>query len=110
MCILDQMSRNETVVFTDDLTGEEGADTVFFALDAVLYSIDLTPASRAKLEEALAPFIAAATPFRPESTKRKAKGPDPTVVRNWARTQGLPIGDRGRVPAKLVAAYEKAKP
>ncbi len=31
-------------------------------------------------------------------------------VRAWAREQGLPVGDRGRLPAKLVEQYDAAHP
>ena len=33
-----------------------------------------------------------------------------TDVRAWAREQGMQVGDRGRLPAKLVAQYEAAHP
>jgi hypothetical protein len=30
------------------------------------------------------------------------------VVRAWAREQGMQVSDRGRMPATVIAAYEKA--
>jgi ATP-dependent DNA helicase PIF1 len=31
--------------------------------------------------------------------------PPTSQVREWARRQGVPVGDRGRLPAGLVAQY-----
>ena len=31
--------------------------------------------------------------------------PSTSQVRQWAREQGMPVGDRGRIPAELVAQY-----
>jgi hypothetical protein len=33
---------------------------------------------------------------------------DTATVRRWAREQGLPVGDRGRISPDLVAAYSAA--
>ena len=35
-------------------------------------------------------------------------GPNPTVVREWARAQGTEVKDRGRVPAERVARFKAA--
>lgn len=35
-------------------------------------------------------------------------GPDPAIVRQWARGKGLAVGVRGRIPAEVLAAYEAA--
>jgi hypothetical protein len=34
--------------------------------------------------------------------------PTPAQLRRWALEQGLPVSDRGRVPADVLAAYEAA--
>ena len=36
--------------------------------------------------------------------------PTPAQVRAWASAQGLPVSDRGRIRADVVAAYEQAHP
>jgi hypothetical protein len=33
------------------------------------------------------------------------ESPSTSQVRQWAREQGVQVGDRGRLPADLVAAY-----
>jgi DNA polymerase III epsilon subunit-like protein len=56
----------------------------------------------------------AALPPRPApEPPAPAAGPDPvdlspTAIRAWARAQGIPVGDRGRLKADLVAQYRAA--
>lgn len=35
--------------------------------------------------------------------------PSTSQVRHWARERGVPVGDRGRLPADLVAQYLAAQ-
>ncbi|MEU2041986.1 Lsr2 family DNA-binding protein [Nocardia niwae] len=52
----------------------------------------------------------------PDGSRRRSKNiesaaqatPQPGVVREWARANGYTVPRRGRVPANVVAAYEKA--
>lgn len=54
--------RQERVILIDDLTGEEvpGTATAELSLDGELCEVDLSPANRTRLDEILAPYIAAA--------------------------------------------------
>src|SRR5689334_3457345 len=45
----------------DDIDGKPAAESIVFALDGVQYEIDLSAANAAKLRDAVAPFVAAAT-------------------------------------------------
>ena len=54
------VTRKVALVITDDLDRSPGAETVTFGLDGVSYEIDLAQPNRARLSEALAPFITAA--------------------------------------------------
>ncbi|MGY1840239.1 MULTISPECIES: AAA family ATPase [unclassified Modestobacter] len=50
---------------------------------------------------------------RPSRSAGGAPGPGPTgvstgVVREWARSAGYDVGERGRIPAEVWAAYEQA--
>ncbi len=56
-CILGPMTQRTVVTLEDDLTGEEAAETVSFALDGRAYEIDLTEANASALREALAPYV-----------------------------------------------------
>lgn len=105
------MARQVRVILTDDIDGSEGARTVEFSLEKTSYTIDLSEANIAKLESALAPFVAKAERRRKSPAGRKsAAGKSSTggsaVVREWARAQGYEISDRGRVPAVVLQAYE----
>jgi hypothetical protein len=113
----------------DDLDQSEIADgeggPVEFAFRGTVYTIDLSAANAAKLEQALAPFIAAATrvsgpPVRSErpatSTRRgptrtKAVRPKHSSgeIRAWAAENGHEVSARGRIPAPVVEAYEEAR-
>lgn len=109
------MAREIRVILTDDIDGGEGARSVEFSLDKSAYSIDLSEANIAKLEAALAPYIAkaervgrrkaASTGTRRSSASRSGGS---SAVREWARANGYTISDRGRVPGAVLEAYEAA--
>lgn len=103
------------IVLIDDLDGSEAAETVSFGLDGTTYEIDLSEANAAALREALAPYLAKATPNRPAGKARQARrkassggGESATEIREWARSQGLEVSARGRVPADIRQAYQAA--
>ncbi len=108
------MARNLSVSTTDDLDGSEGASPLSFGIDGASYVIDLGQDNRAKLETALAPFIAAAR--RPNTGRpgRRAAGQpgsrktDGAAVRAWARAAGLTVSERGRISASVIRQYEAA--
>src|SRR5262245_31303214 len=50
------------VVYTDDLTGEQGAEPVQFGWDGITWELDLTEDNKAKLHEALQPYLDKAHP------------------------------------------------
>jgi hypothetical protein len=112
------MSRNVSVVITDDLDGSEGAETVSFGLDGVSYEIDLGEANRAKLEGGLAPFVAAgrrsgrstgaAGGKRRSSGRPSGPSTDRTAVRVWAREAGLNVSERGRISSEVMKQFEAA--
>ncbi|MET7458691.1 Lsr2 family protein [Streptomyces sp. NPDC005574] len=109
------MAQKVVTLFIDDLTGKESdeAQTHTIALDGVRYDIDLTPESYDKLYDALAPFLHAGRKIgRQKVTQLTRKAPgggtSAETVRAWARDQGLEVSDRGRVPATVREAYERA--
>jgi len=106
------MSKNVSVIVTDDLDGSDNAETVSFGFDGVTYEIDLAKKNRAKLEKALAPYIEAGR--RVPRGGRRAGGraggasADRSAVRAWAKSAGLEVSDRGRVSAEIMRQYEAA--
>ncbi|MFI8221377.1 Lsr2 family protein [Streptomyces sp. NPDC085932] len=110
------MAQKIVTVYTDDLTGAESEDvrTHTFSLDGVNYEIDLVSDNYDKLFEALAPFISKGRKItRPKRSSRTAKttaeGPSAEEIRAWARAQHHHVADRGRVPAHIREAYNKAQ-
>ncbi|WP_307160831.1 histone-like nucleoid-structuring protein Lsr2 [Streptomyces rishiriensis] len=109
------MAQKIVTVYTDDLTGTESEEvrTHSFSLDGVRYEIDLVSENYDKLFEALEPFIkkgrklgrlkGAGRTFKPSGD-----GPSAEELRTWARTQSLPVNDRGRIPASIREAYRQA--
>ena len=73
-----------------------------------------THSSSADLNETPAAAAAKSSRSRTAAAPRRSTQPhprvpaDPTEVRSWARANGYQIGDRGRVPADVRAAYESA--
>ncbi|MFI7239320.1 histone-like nucleoid-structuring protein Lsr2 [Streptomyces cyaneofuscatus] len=63
-------------------------------------------AEEAELEERLAAVRARKAELAP---KRKAptRDYDPAEVRTWARAEGLPVPDRGQIPAAVLAAWRE---
>lgn len=105
------MASNVTVITTDDLDGSDDASPVTFALDGSAYEIDLASANRAKLEDALEPFIKAARrtrAVRNRSSVRAPRSADRGAVRAWAREAGLQIPERGRISGEILRQYDAA--
>ncbi len=107
------MAKRVQVVLEDDIDGSLADETVSFGLDGVSYEIDLSAANAAALRDQLASWIGAAqrTGGRRAVARRgaaAARRSDVSAVRAWARANGHQINDRGRVPAAVQAAYDKA--
>ncbi|WP_456514788.1 exonuclease domain-containing protein [Agrococcus sp. UYP33] len=70
----------------------------------------LQPRAETKPDASRRTDAAVATPSRPSPEPRPAQGPvpDPSAVRAWARAQGIPVGDRGRLAHELIEAYRQA--
>jgi len=103
------------IVLEDDLDGSQADETVTFGLDGVTYDMDLSADNASALRDALAAYVAAARRTAGRSASRRsssrgkpASGPTPAEVRDWARTEGFEVSERGRVPADVRAAYDRA--
>ena len=107
------MTKSVSVIITDDLDGSENAETVSFGFGGVNYEIDLGKRNRARLEQALAPFIEAGRRVprggRRHGASRAGGSPaDRGAVRAWARAAGLKVSERGRIGADVIRQYDAA--
>jgi hypothetical protein len=110
------MAQRVLTSFIDDLDGSEADGTIQFGLDGKPLEIDLSAANAARLRDVLAPYIAAGTKVGRAGTRvtRHSRGAEGwaerrahnVVVRRWANEHGYDVGDRGRIPAQVVEAYE----
>ena len=103
------MARKTLVILEDDIDGGEAAETVTFGLDGTSYEIDLSNANAEKLRDALAPFIAAArkAPARTGRRSSRSNGAgNAAEIRAWAKSQGLQVPERGRIPAEVRQAWD----
>jgi hypothetical protein len=105
----------------DDLDGGQADESVAFALDGVEFVIDLSAANAERLRDVFAEYVGHAR----RTGGRKARGkaatngsvngngngngqPDTQAVREWARSQGETVAERGRVPQALVIRFQEA--
>ncbi len=115
------MATKTITVFTDDLDGTElpaGTRTTRFSLDGIDYEIDLSADNRRALSQALEPFIAAgrragssagrASAPRAKSSGKRGDAERLSAIRSWAQSNGYQVGDRGRIKAEIVDAYDAA--
>jgi hypothetical protein len=111
------MAKTVTVEITDDIDGSPNAQTVRFGYQGQQFEIDLADKNHVAFLASLRPFIAAA---RVDPGRRPPRGTaggrrsgsllslDRGAVRAWARQQGLPVAERGRIRADVLEKYAAA--
>jgi hypothetical protein len=109
------MAQKTIVQLIDDLDQGPADETVSFGIDGTSYEIDLSSDNAAKLRDALAEYVANArranrSMARPAVATRRvrpARGDreQTQAIREWARKNGHKIGDKGRIPAHILEAF-----
>ncbi|WP_018505035.1 histone-like nucleoid-structuring protein Lsr2 [Parafrankia discariae] len=112
------MAQKTIVSLIDDLSGETADETLRFGLDGAQYEIDLSEANATQLREALAAFVTAARRSGgraaggrrgPRAASPRSTGTDRSAdIREWARTNGYTVSDRGRIASTIVEAFDQA--
>ncbi len=106
------MAQKVNIVLVDDLDGTEATETVTFGLDGTTYEIDLNEANAAQLRDALSGYVGHARKVTSSRARRgksaAAGGPSARELREWARSNGYEVSDRGRVPAEVREAFDAA--
>lgn len=107
------MAQRTQVILIDDVDQSAADETVTFALDGVTYEIDLSSANANTLRSDLARWVGHArrTGGRKSTGATAAKGKsreELAKVREWARSAGHVVSDRGRISASIQEAYDRA--
>lgn len=115
------MARALIVHLTDDLDGGEAAETVSFGWRGVDYEIDLSKENAEEMDRVLETWIRHSRRLGPTRTHPVAgsgRGEDRSrrragnlaSLRAWARENGYPVSDRGRVSTEVKEAFDAAHP
>ncbi|WP_371151382.1 Lsr2 family protein [Buchananella felis] len=93
----------------DDIDGSTATEEISFAFEGVAYEIHLNEEHANELREALAKFVDNAR--RAGGRRRRRAGAatgrtsDAAAIRAWARSRGIEVPDRGRIPADVREQY-----
>ena len=103
------MAQRVRVDLVDDVDGSPAEESVNFALDCVNYVIDLSAENASKLRDALSLWVdhARRTGGRRTRGRRPTGCPTANEVRQWAKSQGYEVSERGRVSNEIRAAYQR---
>jgi hypothetical protein len=90
-----------------------GTETVTFGLDGTSYEIDVCEQHAGELRDSFARFVGAGRRASRAGTgaRRGRRGPssysgvDPAAVRAWAKSKGIKLNQRGRIPAGVIEQF-----
>jgi hypothetical protein len=106
------MATRTAVALEDDLDGGPADETVRFAIGGSQYEIDLSKKNAKAFRKGLAPFVEHARKTGRGQRHRPARTPAARErsadIRAWAKAQGIPVSDRGRIPASVAGQYQAA--
>jgi hypothetical protein len=95
----------------------EGTETITFGLDGSAYEIDVCEAHGKELRDAYAPYVGAARRAgrstgagarRPGGGRSRGANNEVAQIREWARSNGHQVSERGRISATVKSAYDAA--
>lgn len=108
----DIVAQKTVVELVDDLDGGEADETVMFALDGVDFRIDLSSENADRLRDILGEYVphARRTGGRKKAIVPGARNgkPDTQAIREWARSQGETVAERGRISHDLLVRFQEA--
>jgi len=111
------MATQTVTTLVDDIDGStDGVVTCAFGLGDSHFEIDLNAAHREELENVLDKFITVSRHVRgtQRSGQRRPGRVTRTdreqtrVIRQWAKDNGHEVSERGRIPKKIIEAFEAA--
>ncbi len=115
------MAQKVQILLVCDLHDDEteGSETVAFGLDGSSYEIDVCEEHAGELRDAFASYVGAArragrapaAPAQRRAGRGGRSGGDRQRVqeiREWARSNGHKVSERGRLSAAVIEAYDAA--
>lgn len=107
------MATKTLTVVVDDMAGDGTTElteyeTVKWSLDGKNYEFDTSPENAELFRNQLAAAVAFSRKVLPPRKPVKETDPKIAQVRAWAVAEGIPISDRGRIPADVMDAYDEA--
>ncbi|GAA1347589.1 Lsr2 family protein [Arthrobacter koreensis] len=107
------MAQKVKIILVDDLDGGSADETVRFGLDGSQYEIDLSNDNAKNLRAALKQYVDAGRKTggrtgRPRGTGT-SRSNEAAQIREWARSNGYTVSERGRVNSEIIEAYRAAQ-
>ena len=107
------MAQKVKIILVDDLDGGSADETVRFGLDGSQYEIDLSNDNAKNLRAALKQYVDAGRKTggrtgRPRGTGA-SRSNEAAQIREWARSNGYAVSERGRVSSGIIEAYRAAQ-
>ena len=106
------MAQRVTVELEDDLDGGPADETLRFGLGGTDYEIDLSKKNASKFRRQIAPYIEHARKAGRGQRRRPARTTSSrdrsADIRAWAKSQGITVSERGRIPASVTEQYQAA--
>jgi len=110
------MAQRIQVLLVCDLHDDDtaGTETITFGLDGASYEIDVCEQHAVELRDRLAGYVGAGrrtggrgelSPGRSRRRRSRSGSGEAARIREWARSQGLAVPERGRIPAELAEKY-----
>ena len=106
------MAKQTVTKLIDDLDGSNAESTVSYTWDGTAYEIDLSKKNAAAFRKAIGTYVSASRKVgrvRGATAKRagsvRTNSEQLQAIREWARSNGYEIADRGRISAAIQEAY-----
>lgn len=103
------MSQKVQTFLVDDLDGSAAESRIRFGFEGTEYEIDLNNDHVARLRQMLDRYMDAGRKVTRNAYRMgndaASNWPASSEVRRWARSQGMEVKDRGRLPAGMRAKF-----
>ncbi|WP_375476644.1 Lsr2 family protein [uncultured Jatrophihabitans sp.] len=108
----------QVVELTDDIDGGKADQTVSFTFNGTNYEIDLSKKNVSAFGKVIKPYVdhgrrVRANGRKPGATSRARSSASPArsrvdlpQIREWAKSNGYEVSDRGRIPGNVIEAYD----